>query len=101
MNNNETFTSHEDLLTENIKLKQQLEELKAEHHTIVVTIVKVLRSVGLWPLSEGDNLAKKAIKGVQGVIAESIYNAKGLEKRFDFLKEIYPLCEKYKDIQID
>lgn len=82
------------------RLQTELETLKNEHTLVVHTIVRVLKSVELWPLTENDNLAKKAIKGVQSVITDSMLNPKRLQERFDFLKDIYPLCEKYKDIEV-
>jgi hypothetical protein len=91
---------NEKLTLENEQLKKQLTELQAEHHLVVVTIVKVLKSVGLWPLNKEDSIVSKALKGVKMVMTESVLNPKGLEERFSFVNDIYPLCEKYKDIEI-
>jgi hypothetical protein len=75
-------------------------ELEAEKMLIIKTIIKTLNSVGLWPLRKEDNLASKAIRGVKGVISESVFKPDALAKRFSFLEEVYPLCEKYKDVTL-
>jgi UDP-N-acetyl-D-mannosaminuronate dehydrogenase len=88
------------LQNENDELKAKLAELEQEHLLVVRTIIKTLNAVGLWPIKEGDNLATKALKEVSQIIFKSTINPGAIEKQFDFVKEIYPLCEKYKDVQI-
>lgn len=89
------------LQTENERLKAELKVLQDEHKLVVATIIKTLGSIGLWPINPEDNLASKAIKAVSRIAADAMLNPSGLEKRFSFIKNIYPLCEKYKDFQIE
>lgn len=102
MSQNEIYyqPSIEDLQEENTRLKAELEALQIEHSLVVVTVIKTLKSVGLWPVQEGDNLTAKAIKSVKGIITESMLNPGKLAERFDFIKDIVPLCEKYKNIEV-
>jgi hypothetical protein len=88
------------LTEENTRLKAELEALQIEHSTVIITVIKTLKSVGLWPIAEGDNITAKAIKGVKSVITESMINPGKLADRFSFMKEIFPLCEKYKNIEV-
>lgn len=94
------MTELEILKEENNRLRAELETLKAEHLTIVKTVIRVLKSVELWPLAANDNVASKAMKGVKSVIAQAMINPKALEERFSFIKDIVPLAEKYKDIEV-
>ncbi|NJK98339.1 MAG: hypothetical protein HC905_28545 [Bacteroidales bacterium] len=85
---------------ENIRLQAELTALQEEHSLVVVTVIKTLQSVELWPIKEGDNLTSKAIKGVKTIMFESAVNPTKLANRFNFIKDIIPLCEKYKNIQV-
>ena len=98
---NENLQGIKDYLQKKLGEKETyIAELEAEKMLIVRTIIKTLNSVGLWPIRKEDNLASKAIRGVKSVIFDSVANPDSLAKRFDFLQEVFPLCEKYKDVQL-
>jgi hypothetical protein len=82
------------------KLKKEYDELQKEHTVVVVTVIKAMKSVGLWPVNANDNFASKAIKGVKSILFESMTHPKSFQERFQFLEDIYPLCEKYKDLNV-
>jgi len=103
----ETLDGSQKLLNENCELRKtvelqaaQIAELEAEKMLVVHTVIKTLASVGLWPLKKDDNLAKKAMKGIRNVLSDAVLDSNNLAKRFSFLEEVYPLCEKYKDIEL-
>jgi hypothetical protein len=95
------MTEIENLQSENTRLQAELTALQAEHKIVVKTIIKTLGAINLWPIKPEDNLASKAIKAVSRIATDAIINPKSLEERFSFIQEIYPLCEKYKDFQIE
>ncbi|MDD5358594.1 MAG: hypothetical protein PHX80_05565 [Candidatus Nanoarchaeia archaeon] len=98
--NNLTVDDISKIVAENETLKSQLSDLKQEHLTVVRTVIKVLDAIGLWPLNANDNIMSKAIKAVKSVALDAVINPSNLEKRFSFVGDLYPLAEKYKDIQL-
>lgn len=96
----EIVEENEALKNENSRLLAELNALQEEHSLVVITVIKTLKSVDLWPVKEGDNLTSKAIKGVKGIMTDAMLNPDKLAKRFDFIKDIVPLCEKYKNIEV-
>lgn len=96
----EIVEENEQLTKENARLKAELEALQIEHSLVVITIIKTLRSVGLWPIAEGDNITSKIMKTVKNLVFESTLNPAKVAERFSFMKEIFPLCEKYKNIEV-
>jgi hypothetical protein len=81
-------------------LREELNQLKAEHDTILRTIIKALQVIDLWPIHEGNNVIGKVMKAVKSIMVDSMLNSKSLEDKFSFIQDIYPLCEKYKDFQL-
>lgn len=88
------------LQAENLRLQEELNQLQAEHDTILRTIIKALKVIDLWPISEGDNVIGKVMKAVKSIMVDSVMNSKSLEDKFSFIQDIYPLCQKYKDFQL-
>jgi hypothetical protein len=89
------------LQAENERLQAELTALQSEHKIVVKSIIKILQSIEIWPIQPEDNLMSKSLKAVKSIVMESMLNPAALEKRFDFLKDVYPLCEKYKDFKIE
>jgi hypothetical protein len=96
----EIIAENEALTNENARLQAELTALQEEHSLVVITIIKTLSSLGLWPLKEGDNYMSKVMKSVKTIVTDSMLFPDKIATRFSFMKEIIPMCEKYKDIQV-
>jgi len=86
--------NYEELVKDHEVLQQKYNDSEADNKQIVENIVKLLNALGLLPFSEDEGMMKKILKAVKNLATDAMLNPKGLERKFDFLKEIAPLIDK-------
>jgi hypothetical protein len=81
-------------------LQQQYAALRIEYGTVIKTVIRALDELGLWPVSENMDLSGLG-KKVSGLIFQAMMPGSNLKDRFAFMKDIIPVAEKYRDIDIN
>ena len=84
---------------QNEQLTAKLAEVEAEKLLIIRNLKKAVDVLGISFSADGGVEKSKVIKAVSGLITQATINPKALEKKFEFLQELMPLIEKYKDLQ--
>jgi hypothetical protein len=83
------------------ELQQQYSALRSEYYTVIKTIIRALDALGMWPVT-AENMNLSGIgKKLPGLIIDAMMPGSQLKEKFAFMKDIFPIAEKYKDINVN
>jgi hypothetical protein len=106
-NYKELTTAHEKMSeqyaeyqSDNIALLDQYELLRREYAVVIRTVIKTLQAVGIWPVTDKIEISK-VIKTVSSLAFDSMLPGSNIKERFAFIKDIIPIAERYKDIDVN
>jgi hypothetical protein len=82
------------------ELQQQYSDLRIEYGTVIKTVIRALDALGMWPVPENMDMSVLGRK-VSGLIFQAMKPGGSLKDRFAFMKDVIPIAEKYRDINVN
>jgi hypothetical protein len=74
--------------------------LQNEYRLVITTVIRTLNGLGIWPVSGDNTDLSKLAKKLPSLIIEAMMPGNSIKEKFSFLKDIIPIAEKYKDIDV-
>jgi hypothetical protein len=75
-------------------------DLQSEYRTVIITIIRALDALGMWPVSSDNTDLSKLARRLPGLIIDAMMPGSPLKDKFAFMKDIIPIAEKYKNIDV-